>query len=171
MNNVYVMDLYEKEPLAQTVQSAELDVIANLDAKLVRPQTDKMSEKLDDMVGGVGDVRHSGETSAEEDVEDETIVEDARDALRRRPACRPTVEEIRRHQATHLPFRDWCPECTAGSADDWPHHHTGIETEVLSIAELHCDYCFPKDHEGGDNAVVLVDRSRNQVTRGASKGR
>ena len=83
-----------------------------------------------------------------------------RDALRRRPACRPTVEEIRRHQATHLPFRDWCPECTAGSADDLPHHHTGIETEVLSIAEMHCDYCFPKDHKGADYAVVLVDRDR-----------
>ena len=55
-------------------------MIANLGAKLVRPQTDKMSEKLDDMVGG-------GETSAEEDVEDETRVEEARDALRRRPAC------------------------------------------------------------------------------------
>ena len=62
-------------------------MIANLGAMLVRLQTDKMSEKLDDMVGGVGDVRDSGETSAEEDVEDETRVEEARDALRRRPAC------------------------------------------------------------------------------------
>ena len=44
---------------------------AHLGVKLVRPQTDKLSAKLDDMVGGVGDVRDSGETSAEEDVEDE----------------------------------------------------------------------------------------------------
>ena len=51
-------------------------MIANLGAKLVRPQTDKMSEKLDDMVGGVGDVRDSGETSAKYD-EDETRVEEA----------------------------------------------------------------------------------------------
>ena len=45
-----------------------------------------MSEKLDDMVGGVGDVKDTGEASAEEDVEDETRVKEARDALRRRPA-------------------------------------------------------------------------------------
>ena len=86
-------------------------------------------------------------------------VEEARDALRRRPASRPTVEEIRRHRAAHLPFRDWCPECTAGSANDWPHHR-GTETEVLSVPELPCDYCFPKDHVGGDYAVVLVARDR-----------
>ena len=118
---------------------------ANLGVKLVRPQTDKMSEKLDDMVGGVGDVRDSGETSAGEDVEDETRVEEARNALRR---------------ATHLPFRDWCPECIAGSANDWPHRRRGTKTEVLSVPELHCDYCFPKDHAGGDYAVVLVARDR-----------
>ena len=56
---------------------------ANLGVKLVRPQTDKMSTKLVDMVGGVGDVRDSGETSAEEDVEDEMRVEEACDALRK----------------------------------------------------------------------------------------
>ena len=91
---------------------------ANLGVKLVRPQTDKMPAKLEKLVGGVGDVRDCGETSAEEDVEDEMRVEEARDALTRRPASRPTVEEIRRHRATHLPFRDWCPECIAGSAND-----------------------------------------------------
>ena len=119
-----------------------------------------MSEKLDDMVGGVGDVKDSGETSAEEDVEDETRVEEARDALRRRPASQPTVEEIRRHRAPHLHFRDWCPERIAGSANDWRHRRRGIETEVLSVPALHCDNCFPKDHIGGDYAVVLVATDR-----------
>ena len=133
---------------------------ANHGVKLVRPQTDKMPAKLDDMVGGVGDVRDCGETSAEEDVEDEMRVEEARDALRRRPASRPTIEEIRRHRATHLPFRDWCPECIVGSANDWPHRRRGTETQVLSVPEPHCDYCFPKDHVGGDYAVVLVARDR-----------
>ena len=144
---------------------------ANLGVKLIRPQTEKMSEKLDDMVGGVCDVRDSGQTSAEEDVEDETRVEEARDALRRRPASRPTVEEIRRHRATHLPFRDWCPECIAGSANDRPHRRRGSETEVLSVPELHCDHCFPKDHVGGDYAVVLVARDRETRMTVPEKGR
>ena len=83
--------LRERASGAASIRPAELGVIANLGAKLVKPQTDKMSEKLDDMVGGVGDVRDSGETSAEEDVEDETRVEAARDALRRRPACHSSI--------------------------------------------------------------------------------
>ena len=93
-------------------------------------------QQADDMVGGVGDVRDSGETSAEEDVEDEMRVEEARDALRRRPASRPRVEEIRRHRATHLPFRDWCPECIAGSGNDRPHRRRGTGSSVSSRAAL-----------------------------------
>ena len=43
---------------------------------------------------------------------------------------------------------------------NWPHRRRGTETEVLSVPELHCDYCFPEDHVGGDYAVVLVARDR-----------
>ena len=32
--------------------------------------------------------------------------EEARDPLRRRPAAKPTPEEVRIHGATHLPFRE-----------------------------------------------------------------
>ena len=119
-----------------------------------------MSEHLDDMVGGVGDVRDSGETTAEEDVEDETRVEEARDALRRRPASRPTVEEIRRHRSAHLPFRDWCPERIAGSANDYPRRCRGIEADDLLVPELQCGYCCPNHHVGRHYVVVLVAGDR-----------
>ena len=29
---------------------------------------------------------------------------------------KPTAEEVDRHMATHIPFRDWCPHCVAGKS-------------------------------------------------------
>ena len=105
--------------------------------------------------------------------EDKVVVEDdegigtepaegqveARPAMRRKVARPPTEEEVRRHRATHLPFRSWCPECIAGAANDWPHLRR-TESEKLEVAEVHLDYCFPRDAIGGESVVVLVARDR-----------
>ena len=45
--------------------------------------------------------------------------EEAQEALRRTPAKMPTEEEVKTHNVSHLPFRDWCPDCVAGRAKDW----------------------------------------------------
>jgi len=95
-----------------------------------------------------------------EDRELEEGQEEARDPLRRRPAARPTQEEVRLHRATHLPFREWCPECVAGAANDFPHRRQGKSSEQLPVPEVHVDYCFPRDSVGGDYVVVLVARDR-----------
>ena len=96
----------------------------------------------------------------EEDPEDtEGKMLEAREPMRRKPASRPTEEEVRKHKATHLPFRDWCPECIAGAANDWPHRQLR-DREPLAVPQIHCDYCFPKDAIGGDYVVVLVARDR-----------
>ena len=71
----------------------------------------------------------------------------------------PAEEEVRKHNATHLPFRDWCPECVAGAANDWPHHRRSTP-EVLDVLEVHVDYCFPRDAIGGDYVVVIVSRDK-----------
>ena len=70
------------------------------------------------MIGGAGDDQEVDEASAEKDVKDETRIEEARETIRR-PASRPTAENIRWHWAAHLLLRDSCPECTAGSANNW----------------------------------------------------
>ena len=53
--------------------------------------------------------------------EDGLREEEAQEALRRTPARLPSEEEVRAHNVSHLPFRDWCPDCVAGRAKDWPH--------------------------------------------------
>ena len=94
------------------------------------------------------------------EVEDGEGQDEARDALRRRPAAKPTPEEIRLHRATHLPFREWCPECVAGAANDFPHRRREASSESLPVPEVHVDYCFPRDKAGGEYVVVLVARDR-----------
>ena len=34
---------------------------------------------------------------------------------------RPTQAEVDRHYLTHIPFRNWCPECVRGKAKDDAH--------------------------------------------------
>ena len=114
----------------------------------------------EDCVLGAGE----GGQGLDDKEEDEGTVKDgdleARDPLRRRVAARPTTEDIRKHRVSHLPFRDWCPECIAGAANDWPHRSRDKSSEIIEVPEVHADYCFPKDQVGGDYAVVLVARDR-----------
>ena len=81
------------------------------------------------------------------------------DPLRRRVCRQPTPAEVRQHRLTHLPFREWCPECVAGAANDHPHRTRPAEIrEPLVVPEVHWDYCFPRDADGDQCAVVLVGR-------------
>ena len=90
--------------------------------------------------------------------------EEAQDAQRRRPAKKPSEEEVRAHRVSHLPFRDWCPGCVAGRANDWPHRSKENSREELEVPEVHFDFYFPRDADGGDYAVVLVGRDRETKT-------
>ncbi len=85
---------------------------------------------------------------------------EAQQPMRRTPSTRPTAAEIRAHRVSHLPFRDWCPECVAGRAKDWPHRQQK-ETEELTIPEINMDYCFIRDEPGDEYSVVLVGKDRS----------
>ena len=41
--------------------------------------------------------------------------------------CMPTQEEVDVHNATHVPFRSWCPFCVAGKAKANPHFRKDSE--------------------------------------------
>ena len=71
----------------------------------------------------------------------------------------PSAEQMRVHRLTHNPFRSWCPQCVAGRAKIWPHFsqeasdHGGVQTICF-------DYCFLRDHPGGESVPVLVGREK-----------
>ena len=85
--------------------------------------------------------------------------DEAMDLKTRKGIVRPSAEELRTHRITHMPFRDWCPECVAGRAKDHSHRSKDT-TEKLSVPSVHFDYFFPRNEKGGDYQVVLVGKDR-----------
>ena len=73
--------------------------------------------------------------------------EETRKARIPRDPKKPSKEEIEEHNATHVPFRDWCPHCVLGSAPNRPHQK--LNTDKYTIPHLVCDYCFLGDKEEG----------------------
>ena len=92
-------------------------------------------------------------------MEEEEVEEGREPKIRRGPAG-PTRDERARHEATHLPYRSWCAECVAGKGRD--HHHQAVREaeDERAVQEVHLDYCFPRDHEGGERRTVLVVKAR-----------
>ena len=61
---------------------------------------------------------------------------DEEEPVGRKPAGKPTEEELRVHRVSHILFRDWCPECVAGRAKDWPRRPRNRQ-EILTALEVH----------------------------------
>ena len=68
-----------------------------------------------DVYGVEDEEQESGVGQGEQDPADDEPQE-ALDPLRRKCFSAPTEEEVRRQRVTHIPFREWCPEC-AGHTD------------------------------------------------------
>ena len=54
--------------------------------------------------------------------------------------AKPSSEEIARHEASHCPYRSWCPACVAASARDGPHPKQRREAEEPGHALVSLDY-------------------------------
>ena len=52
----------------------------------------------------------------------------------------PTADQLMKHNATHLPFRDWCVPCIEGKAPDWPHSQITHSSTAVPMCQL--DYFF-----------------------------
>ena len=108
--------------------------------------------------GGVERVTDE-QTGKDEEQTGADELDEAVDPLRRRVCRQPTPAEVRQHRLTRLPFREWCPECVAGAANDHPHRTRPAEIpEHLVVLEVLWDFCFPSDADGDQCAVVLVGR-------------
>ena len=89
---------------------------------LVRPMSSE--------VCGVGDEEHVDEeevtvpndgrrhdhAGSEDEEKEDGVGPEAQQPTRRSPPSKPTAAELSAHRVSHLPFRDWCPECVAGRA-------------------------------------------------------
>ena len=92
--------------------------------------------------------------------------------------CMPTKEEVEIHNATHVPFRNWCVFCVKGKAKSDPHFEKDTRESEGNVVSI--DYAFlgtkedevqgADDEEDGDaddegddgptNLKILVLRDR-----------
>ena len=64
---------------------------------------------------------------------------------------KPTKEEWDAHQATHWPFRSWCPHCVAGRAIASPHTRRAPadrEFQEDRVPTISLDHCFLGEYSG-----------------------
>ena len=66
------------------------------------------------------------------------IAEEAPVKLARNPAD-PTSEERERHDATHIPFRQWCPICLEARATEDPHYIQTVEERAQGLPRVCVD--------------------------------
>ena len=101
------------------------------------------------------------EGPSEEEGKDEEIEEEAPEEQGQRKTKRmldpklPSSEEVREHNLTHMPYRNWCPHCVRGRGKEMDHKKKEKGDSEMEIPEYHLDYCFPGDEEG-EKLTILV---------------
>lgn len=83
-----------------------------------------------------------------------------RNVMRMMDPVKPSAQEVRDHEMTHLPFRSWCRECVHGRGVEAPHR--ARIGERGGLAHIHVDFMFmgPAD-VGGETVPVLVMREES----------
>ena len=107
----------------------------------VEEEHDKMSDE------------EGGETHSEE----ELAAPDWR--VRAGPRSRPTQRERQEHEATHVPFRDWCAHCMMGRGRT--HHHVAKRESEDEFRRpiIAMDYFFMK-LESAPSAQSIAEESK-----------
>ena len=125
----------------------------------IRPDTSTVRESTNR--GGGHREEEEGLAEAIEH-EEEGMENPAEEAKGCRPAKNPrapTQAERDAHDATHLPFRDWCPECVKGRRDN-PAHASKVPEDENALPEVQMDYCFVRREGETDTLTVLIMKDR-----------
>ena len=74
--------------------------------------------------------------------------EEVQASVTRRAPKGPTQEEREKHEATHLPFREWCPHCIRGRGRNKPHKKKADgEEEEHRVSRISMDPFFMSQEE------------------------
>ncbi len=101
-------------------------------------------------------VRPQDERLGTEDEEETDSEEEGQEAKVRREEELPSKEEVRKHMATHVPFRSWCPFCVAGKAKN--NQHRKQEKEDERIPTVSVDYMYMNDDREREGRKDRDDR-------------
>eukprot|EP00971_Amphidinium_carterae_P237112 4705949-Amphidinium_carterae.1 len=111
-------------------------------------------------VAGSGEVRHEPAIhvsggDAPEDLPDGQELEQQEAAEMKVPVT-PTEEEIRYHNLTHYPYREWCQHCVLGRGRD-DKHTKRVEREQEGTPGIQLDYSFLTDGETQVPLLAAID--------------
>ena len=81
----------------------------------------------------------------------------------RRPLMSPSDAERRRHETSHLPFREWCEHCVRGRGRAMPHFSRQRRGAEESVPVVQLDYTYMKG-VSGPKALSIVDRDTSYGT-------
>ena len=85
--------------------------------------------------------RHQQE---QEEEEEQPATQPARVA---KPLQTPTPDQRQQHNATHLPFQQWCSVCVRARAKEAPHFQKPASTSEPPVLQLDYQYVKLFDHE------------------------
>ena len=72
----------------------------------------------------------------------------------------PTDAARMAHNATHVPFRDWCPICVASRGRSSPHRRVVVNKTADTLPKFHTDYMFIRTvaESKTQPCITLVER-------------
>ena len=81
--------------------------------------------------------------------------------------CMPSQAEVDLHNATHWPFRSWCPICVMGRGQEAP-HRTKEDHSTNGVHIVTMDYGYLREHKHSAREpprpiLVEVDREHKWV--------
>lgn len=121
---------------------------------LLTGDTDGEQKEEETLAGSAGD-EEIGMTSP---------AEEARAARPARDPGAPTAAMREAHEATHLPYRSWCPECVAGRRDNPAHKR--VPEDENAVPEVLLDYCFVRrDGEKERETILILKDRRSRAIR------
>ena len=144
-------------------------------SEAVRPSLNVTSQEegTKNSLGHHGDMAIQAESQQEQDKENKTSPidgeegeertdeEEAQEPVTRRAPKGPTKEEREKHEATHLPFREWCQHCIRGRGRNKPHKKkTEEEKEGHRVSRVSMDYFFMSQEEekaSQNPLMVMID--------------
>lgn len=131
----------------------------------ISPVLEQQGEE--DIVGRDGEEDMFGEDVVDMQ-QDQEVEEGAQEVDRRVGKVRkdpgsPSAEEVRKHSATHLPYRSWCKHCVNGRGITHPHlaHKHNIEEEIPTVG---IDYHYMgKEGEEGTIPMLAIKDAHSKV--------
>ena len=73
-----------------------------------------------------------------------------------RSPMRPSAEDIEKHDATHLPYRTWCPPCVKAKAKEDAHPRKSGDGEEAGVPIISMDYNHVDAEKAEDEMKMLI---------------